>query len=275
MDITTILDKVIPLQSHVPGIVGIVLGGSRARGTHQMDSDIDIGIYYDLQAGFSIDEINKAVMDLNDEPVREPISPIGGWGPWVNAGGWFVIDGCPVDLILRDIKRVEHVIQECLGGKINANYQPGHPHAYMNGMYMGELAIAQVLVDSDQRLASLKQKITPYPGAYKQSVIDFFSFESSFSLMLAQKSVTKDDSYYVMGHVFRSLSCLNQILFAKNEQHCINEKRAVQIIENFDLKPVHYKQRVDEIVELVSPNPHQLGLAAAKLQSLIEETNKL
>lgn len=34
MDITPILDKVIPLLSHVPGIVGIVLGGSRARGTH-------------------------------------------------------------------------------------------------------------------------------------------------------------------------------------------------------------------------------------------------
>ncbi|MFD2699251.1 nucleotidyltransferase domain-containing protein [Paenibacillus shunpengii] len=275
MNITPLLNKITALLSPVPGIVGVVLGGSRARGTHQADSDIDIGVYYDLKSGFSIDEINKAVKDLNDEPVDHPITPIGGWGPWVNAGGWFVIDGCHVDLILRDMQRVEQVIHDCLGGKINANYQPGHPHAYMNGMYMGELAIAQVLVDSDHHLASLKQQITPYPGAYKQSMIDFFSFEASFSLMLAQKYVTKDDSYYVMGHVFRSLSCMNQILFAKNEQHCINEKRAVQLIEGFDLKPAHYKQRIDEIIELLSPDPHQLTLAAAKLQDLIEETNKL
>ena len=31
--------------SSLPYIEGIVLGGSRARGTHTEDSDIDIGIY--------------------------------------------------------------------------------------------------------------------------------------------------------------------------------------------------------------------------------------
>lgn len=41
--------------SSLPFIEGIVLGGSRARGTYTKDSDIDIGIYYnpelfDLQA---------------------------------------------------------------------------------------------------------------------------------------------------------------------------------------------------------------------------------
>ncbi|WP_456300800.1 nucleotidyltransferase domain-containing protein [Variimorphobacter saccharofermentans] len=30
----------------MPCIEGIVLGGSRARGTHMESSDIDIGIYY-------------------------------------------------------------------------------------------------------------------------------------------------------------------------------------------------------------------------------------
>ena len=30
----------------VPGIVGVVLGGSRARGTHTPDSDTDLGLYY-------------------------------------------------------------------------------------------------------------------------------------------------------------------------------------------------------------------------------------
>ena len=36
----------------IQGIVGVVLGGSRARGTNREDSDIDIGIYYDEEAGF-------------------------------------------------------------------------------------------------------------------------------------------------------------------------------------------------------------------------------
>ncbi|RVX41729.1 nucleotidyltransferase-like protein [Nonomuraea polychroma] len=30
----------------VPGVAAVVLGGSRARGTHRPDSDIDLGLYY-------------------------------------------------------------------------------------------------------------------------------------------------------------------------------------------------------------------------------------
>ena len=30
----------------VPGVVGVLLGGSRARGTHTPESDTDLGVYY-------------------------------------------------------------------------------------------------------------------------------------------------------------------------------------------------------------------------------------
>lgn len=43
----------------ISDIVGIVLGGSRVRGTHRPTSDIDIGIYYDESAGFDPQEINR------------------------------------------------------------------------------------------------------------------------------------------------------------------------------------------------------------------------
>jgi tRNA nucleotidyltransferase (CCA-adding enzyme) len=42
-----IINNVTRKLEGVPGIIGVVLGGSRARGTHRPDSDIDIGIYYD------------------------------------------------------------------------------------------------------------------------------------------------------------------------------------------------------------------------------------
>src|SRR3712207_8687536 len=31
----------------------------------------------------------------------------GGWGPWVDGGGWLTIDGSAVDWIYRDLDRVE------------------------------------------------------------------------------------------------------------------------------------------------------------------------
>ena len=44
--IDNIIQSVTEKLSSLPYIEGIVLGGSRARGTHTEDSDIDIGIYY-------------------------------------------------------------------------------------------------------------------------------------------------------------------------------------------------------------------------------------
>ena len=59
------------------------------------------------------------------------VVPPGAWGDWINGGGWLVINGYHVDLILRDIKRVEQIIKDTEQGIVTANYQTGHPHGYM------------------------------------------------------------------------------------------------------------------------------------------------
>lgn len=48
--IDNIIQSVTEKLSSLPFIEGIVLGGSRARGTHTEDSDIDIGIYYNQES---------------------------------------------------------------------------------------------------------------------------------------------------------------------------------------------------------------------------------
>jgi len=75
----------------LPGVVRIVLGGSRASGTHSPDSDIDIGIYYDKSKGFNTNDIEKAAFTLNDDKKEHLITSLGEWGEWINGGGWLVI----------------------------------------------------------------------------------------------------------------------------------------------------------------------------------------
>ena len=219
--------------------------------------------------------MSEAAKMLDDEHRENLITPLGGWGPWVNGGGWLVVRGYHVDFLFRDIRRVSSVIEECLQGNVSSHYQAGHPHAYLNVMYMGELAVCRVLSDPAGRLAVLKAKTVPYPKAVKDAIAGYFLFEASFSLLLAEKNVDKDDISYVAGHVFRSVSSLNQVIFALNEEYCINEKKAVRMIEGFPVKPQDYKKKIDEIITLIGANQEKTRRGVEMLQELIAETERL
>jgi predicted nucleotidyltransferase len=255
--------------------VGIVLGGSRARGTNLPDSDIDLGIYYDESEKFDIAQVNTIATKLDDEHRENLVTSLGEWGPWINGGGWLVVKGYHVDFIFRDLKRVSQVIVDCLEGKVTAHYHTGHPHAYLNVMYMGEISVCKILADPRGKIAELKAKTIPYPQTLKEAIVRYFMFEASFSLMFAEDNVDKDDLYYVCGHCFRSISCLNQVIFALNEEYCINEKKAVRMIDNFRIKPKDYKKRVDRIFTLLSSDKTGTKEGVNMLKELIAETKRL
>lgn len=270
-EINTVFDSVVFELRKVSGACSVVLGGSRARGTHTPDSDIDIGIYYH-NAALDMDELTMAAQAVDDEHRANIISPPGKWGQWVNGGGWLVIGGYHVDFILRDIERVRKEIENCGGGKVSAHYQTGHPHAYINAMYMGELAVCKVLWDRDGDTSKLKHTAERYPDALGKALVDFFTFEADFSLQLAEHTVDRDDTYYTAAHIVRSVSALNQVLFALNEEYCLNEKKAVKMIDGFPIHPVDYKNRIDVIFARVGVDNRD---ACAGLRHLLDEVTVL
>lgn len=266
-----IIEKISQELKNVSGIVGIVLGGSRARGTHDLKSDIDIGIYYDESLGFDVNEVSGIATKLDDEHRDDLVSSLGEWGEWINGGGWLIVQGYHVDFIFRDIKRVEKVIDECLVGNVSTHYHTGHPHAFLNVMYMGEVAICNISFDPTKKIAELKAKTRPYPRALKDTIIGYFSFEASFSLMFAEDNIAKDDVSYIAGHCFRTISCLNQVLFALNEKYCINEKKAVRMIGTLAIKPEAYQKKIDRIITLISTDTEKTREAIVMLQELVHE----
>ena len=270
-DIKTILDKVVSVLADVSGIQAVVLGGSRARGTHSSESDIDIGIYYDKET-LDLVSLNKAAKLVDDEHRDNLIVPPGEWGQWVNGGGWLVIGGYHVDFILRDAEKVKIVISECQEGVISAHYQTGHPHAYMNVMYMGELAVCKILWDKQGKIIALKQVAEKYPPKLKRAIIGFFTFEAEFSLMFAENNARKNDVYYVTAHIVRTISALNQVLFAVNEEYCLNEKKAVGMIDHLNINPLGYKDKVNSIFVVAGTDSTN---ACAQLKQLINEVNEM
>ena len=72
---------------------------------------------------------------------------------------------------------------------------------------------------------------------------------------------------YIAGHVFRIISCLNQVLFACNNAYCINEKKAIKLLETFEYKPKKYAERVNHIFEV-------LGLSLFECYDMTEKLYK-
>ena len=97
--------------------------------------------------------------------------------------------------------------------------------------------------------------------------LEMLKSEAEFSLMFVKANAGAEDKYYIAGHVFRIISCLNQVLFACNNAYCINEKKAIKLLETFEYKPEKYAERVNHIFEV-------LGLSLFECYDMTEKLYK-
>ena len=62
------------------------------------------------------------------------------------------------------------------------------------------------------------------------------------------------------------------MLFALNEEYCLNEKKAVKMIDRFALRPSDYKHKVDAVFAAAGTD---MPLSVTLLQEFIGEVAKL
>jgi len=262
-----LLGRLVRAFGGVPGIRAVALGGSRARGEAAAHSDYDIGLYYEADNPIDTGRLAKAAM-LLPGAAASSVTAIGEWGPWINGGAWLTVDGRRVDLLYRELDKVRAVIEACRAGRIERVYQPGHPHAFVSAIYMGEVALAQVLWDPDNVLAPLKRQCVRYPPALGEALIRSFLWEARFALENAAHGRGRDDPAYVAGCGFRTVACLCQSLFALNGVYLLNEKGAAQGVEKLSRHPADFAARVAQAIAAGAS-----GLLV--LRALVEETATL
>jgi predicted nucleotidyltransferase len=268
-----LLRRLVVALSAVPGVAAIALGGSRARGTATAASDYDIGLYYRANRPIDVAALRKVAAALDDRGDEASVTPIGGWGPWIDGGGWLLIGGVHVDLLYRDIDRVMAAIDDAHAGKVERFYQPGHPHAFLPTIYMGEAAYACLLHDPAGALANLQRRTTPYPAALAKALRERFEWEAEFALANARKSLDRGDVSYLAGCAFRAVACLCQTLFALNGVYLLNEKGAVAAVDGFALKPADFARRVAGMFADLGSGAYTATLD--RLDALIVETRRL
>ncbi len=272
MDKQALIDDVVERVRQAEGVAAIVLGGSRARGNHTPTSDVDLGIYYHPERPLDLDALGRVAAEIDDDHRPGLLTPIGGWGPWINGGGWLTVRSVPVDFLYRDLSRVTAVVEACHAGQVDIVYQPGHPHGFVSAIYMAEIAICQALWDPYGNVAALKARTQPYPAALKRALVEKFAWEADFALATAKKGIQREDVAYVAGSCFRSVSCILQVVFALNGQYWLNEKGAVALAESFPLRPPQFRARVEEVFALLGADAQALEAALKVLDNLVRDT---
>jgi len=206
----------------VGGVVGVMLGGSRARGEHSASSDVDLGVYYrpPLDTAALADLARRVAG--SESQVTEP----GQWGPWVDGGAWLSIDGVPVDWIYRHVDRVQTAWDDAQAGRFDFHAQTGHPLGVPDFAYVGEVALGVVLTDPSGQLGVLRDQAATYPTALADALVQRLG-EADFLLGGLRKAGQRADSVWVAGCLFRVVVLCVHALHGRAGRWLINEKGAV------------------------------------------------
>lgn len=251
----------------VPGVIGVILGGSRARRDHTPESDTDLGLYYRLPLDTEgLDALAKQVAGPSGH-VTEP----GGWGPWVDGGGWLRIGGEPVDWIYRDLDRVAAVCAAAEHGRYAFHQQPGHPLGFADLAYPGELALGKILSDPTGELAELQGRVRVFPTALAEALVGGL-WEADFLVAVARKAVARGDCAYIAGCLFRLVGVCAYALHGAARRWLINEKGAVAAAAALPGAPERFRQRVEAVFAGLDGDPASLSGAIDTAADLVLDT---
>jgi predicted nucleotidyltransferase len=205
-----VLDLIVPKLAALPGVVAVVLGGSRARGTRRPDSDWDLGLYY--RGGFAA----ELIADLG---FPGHVAPPGEWGRIVNGGAWLSVEGDPVDVLLRDLDVVERWWGDAREGRFEIDNVEGHIAGLPTYTPVGELAISRVLHGSLPQVT--------YPDALRTVAGRRWRWNGAFSLAYAEKYAARGDVALTAGTMARATAQTAHGVLAERGEWVLNEKGLV------------------------------------------------
>jgi predicted nucleotidyltransferase len=160
VDDDAFLDHVADRLGNLPGVEAVNLGGSRAEGTHQPDSDWDFGIYY--RGHFD-------PQTLRDIGWPGEVSEVGGWSKGVfNGGAWLEIDGRRSDVHYRDLDTIDREIDAAREGRFRIEPLMFHLAGIPSYLVLAELAGQQVLhgqLPTPDYPAALRERATRQAAA--------------------------------------------------------------------------------------------------------------
>ena len=238
MELDPVVSDVVAAAAALRGVVGVVLGGSRAAGTADDHSDWDVGVYYH-------DGIDHDRLTAFGE-----VHPPGAWGRIINGGAWLRHRGVRVDVVFRDVDVVEHWTAEATRGRYEVlGFLAGIPTYTL----AAELSVNRLLVGGMPSAIAFPQSLAVAAG-------ERWRFHSWFSLEHARMRARRGDVTATVGHLGRAAVEAAHAVMCDRQQWVLNEKG---LIDRAGLGAVH------ERVTAISSDPADLTACVDDVRALL------
>ena len=237
------IDALVEQLSGVGNVVAVTLGGSRAVGAEREDSDWDVGLYY--RGTLDTDQI-RALGHTGQ--VFEP----GEWAEPMHGGAWLTIDDTKVDVIYRDLDRVEAEIARAAEGSFEIHRVPGYVAGMPSYTLLGEIALGKVLHGELPDVS--------FPDALHERAPQRWRHEAGFSLMFASGFAARGDAIGCGGNLAVATMQAAHAVFCERGEWTLNEKRLVRRAG---------LGRANEIIAVLGTGPRALAQAVSSVAQVL------
>ncbi|MCH4886713.1 DUF4037 domain-containing protein [Acidaminobacter sp. JC074] len=231
-------EKLVERMKEHPKVVGIMLGGSRANGSHDDKSDYDVYVYVE-------DEIPE-------EERRHMIAPFVGYMEYSNRfweleDDGILLNGVDIEFIYRAIDDIDSSLQDIV---LNHNAWSGYTTCFWDN-----LVHSKILYDKDSRLQDLVEKYSlSYPQALKMNIVVkncllLSDYMPSFYYQL-EKAVNRNDMVSINHRLTELLASYFDVIFALNETLHPGEKRLIEKTKNLEILPSDYLDLLEKALNL-------------------------
>ena len=253
----------------VGGVVGVLLGGSRARGTHHPDSDVDLGVYY--RPPLDVDGLAALARELAgpDATVTRP----GDWGPWVDGGGGSPSRAWPSTGSTATSTACGRPGAARRTGGSRGRRRSGTRWACSTSGTRPRWRSAWVLVDPTGELTRLHTAAAEYPAALAATLVARLP-EAGFTLAIARKTLHRGDVTYVAGCLFRALGVCAHALHAHARRWVTNEKGLMAAAGALPGAPTGFAARAHGLLAEVGSTPEQLAATLDAAAALVAEVER-